>query len=104
MAPTSPPSAGGSDGRAQSASINGNGSASAPFLSSNLTQALKDLARGEQTAAALEQNLTSLESKLDELLASLDVPPEEEEGGEGASPVTRHTDAPKDESREKKAG
>ena len=32
------------------------------------------ITRGEQTAAALEANLTSLESKLDELLASLDIP------------------------------
>ena len=34
--------------------------------------------RGEQAAAALEANLTSLESKLDELLASFDVPADEE--------------------------
>ncbi|KAK4454608.1 hypothetical protein QBC34DRAFT_136889 [Podospora aff. communis PSN243] len=33
---------------------------------------------GEQTAAALEANLTSLENKLDELLASFGVPLEEE--------------------------
>lgn len=32
--------------------------------------------RGEQTATALEANLTSLESRLDELLASLGIPPE----------------------------
>ncbi|KAH8910766.1 hypothetical protein BR93DRAFT_974860 [Coniochaeta sp. PMI_546] len=39
---------------------------------SQLSQALKDLARGEQTANALENNLSKLESKLDELLASFE--------------------------------
>ncbi|KAI1402329.1 hypothetical protein F4819DRAFT_485638 [Hypoxylon fuscum] len=37
-----------------------------------LAQAFKDIARGEQQAAALEANLTSLESKLDALLASIE--------------------------------
>ncbi|ROW01487.1 hypothetical protein VSDG_02262 [Cytospora chrysosperma] len=41
-----------------------------PRTEQELSQAFRDLARGEQTAAALEANLTSLESKLDELLAS----------------------------------
>ncbi|KAI9676234.1 MAG: hypothetical protein M1829_003063 [Trizodia sp. TS-e1964] len=36
----------------------------------DLTQALRDLERGEQTASVLESNLSSLESKLDALLAS----------------------------------
>ncbi|KAK3988125.1 hypothetical protein QBC44DRAFT_330182 [Cladorrhinum sp. PSN332] len=44
-----------------------------------MVQALKDLARGEQTASALETNLTSLESRLDELLASFGILPEDEE-------------------------
>lgn len=39
---------------------------------SQLSQALRDLARGEQTANALENNLSKLESKLDELLASFE--------------------------------
>ncbi|KAK4128788.1 hypothetical protein N657DRAFT_676531 [Parathielavia appendiculata] len=48
---------------------------SEPPLSSSsvgdrLAQALRDLARGEQTANTLEANLNNLESKLDELLAS----------------------------------
>ncbi|KUI65791.1 hypothetical protein VM1G_11372 [Cytospora mali] len=42
----------------------------APRTEQELAQAFRDLARGEQTASALEANLTSLESKLDELLAS----------------------------------
>lgn len=40
--------------------------------------------RGEQTATALEANLTSLESKLDEILAAFGVTMEEEEGDAGA--------------------
>ncbi|KAK0748189.1 hypothetical protein B0T21DRAFT_17898, partial [Apiosordaria backusii] len=57
---------------------NGNSSSSSSSLPSasvgeNLAQALKDLARGEQTATALENDLTKLESKLDEILASLGV-------------------------------
>ncbi|KAL2138593.1 hypothetical protein VTI28DRAFT_6521 [Corynascus sepedonium] len=39
----------------------------------NLAQALRDLARGEQTASTLEANLTSLESKLDAILASFGI-------------------------------
>ncbi|KAK0734163.1 hypothetical protein B0T26DRAFT_57640 [Lasiosphaeria miniovina] len=49
-------------------------SAPSASVGDHLAQTLKDLARGEQTAAALEANLTNLESKLDELLASFDVP------------------------------
>ncbi|KAI0401254.1 hypothetical protein F4802DRAFT_436574 [Xylaria palmicola] len=37
-----------------------------------MAQAFKDLARGEQQAAAIEANLASLESKLDALLASIE--------------------------------
>ncbi|KAK6864733.1 hypothetical protein PG990_005829 [Apiospora arundinis] len=37
-----------------------------------MAQAFKDLARGEQQAAAMEANLSKLESKLDELLAQFD--------------------------------
>ncbi|KAK3383102.1 hypothetical protein B0T24DRAFT_587790 [Lasiosphaeria ovina] len=69
-------------------------SAPSALVGDHLAQTLKDLASGErgwdqfeptpalqmlisigeQTAAALEANLTNLESKLDELLASFDVP------------------------------
>lgn len=35
-----------------------------------LVQAFKDLQRGEQTATALENHLSALEKKIDELLAS----------------------------------
>ncbi|GAP83432.2 hypothetical protein SAMD00023353_0202110 [Rosellinia necatrix] len=37
-----------------------------------MAQAFRDLARGEQQAAAIEANLANLESKLDALLASID--------------------------------
>ncbi|KAI0394056.1 hypothetical protein F5Y17DRAFT_279343 [Xylariaceae sp. FL0594] len=43
-----------------------------------MSQAFKDLARGEQQAAALEANLTRLESRLDAILAALETPSEEE--------------------------
>ncbi|RKU41631.1 hypothetical protein DL546_000620 [Coniochaeta pulveracea] len=39
---------------------------------SELAQALQELAKGEQTATALENNLSSLESKIDALLASFE--------------------------------
>lgn len=35
----------------------------------NISQAMKELARGEQTASALENHLDSLEKKIEELLA-----------------------------------
>ncbi|PNP54393.1 hypothetical protein THARTR1_05600 [Trichoderma harzianum] len=35
-------------------------------------EALRELARGEQTATAMETNLTNLESKLDAILAAFD--------------------------------
>ncbi|KAH8675752.1 hypothetical protein BX600DRAFT_507962 [Xylariales sp. PMI_506] len=38
----------------------------------DFAQAFKDLARGEQHAAAMEANLTKLESKLDALLAQFE--------------------------------
>ncbi|TAQ84845.1 Exodeoxyribonuclease VII [Chlorociboria aeruginascens] len=38
----------------------------------NLAQALRDLQRGEKTAQMLESNLTSLERKIDALLASVE--------------------------------
>ncbi|KAK3300384.1 uncharacterized protein B0H64DRAFT_437554 [Chaetomium fimeti] len=48
-------------------------SPSSSSVNDNLAQALKDLARGEQTASTLEANLTNLEGKLDEILASFGV-------------------------------
>ncbi|EON64909.1 hypothetical protein W97_04143 [Coniosporium apollinis CBS 100218] len=38
----------------------------------DMAQAFKDLARGEQTASVLENHLTALERKIDELLAKAD--------------------------------
>jgi len=38
----------------------------------DLAQAFKDLAKGETTASALENHLTSVERKIDDLLASID--------------------------------
>ncbi|KAJ8107272.1 hypothetical protein OPT61_g8985 [Boeremia exigua] len=41
----------------------------APSADADFAQAMKELARGEQTAAALEGHLDSLEKKIEELLA-----------------------------------
>ncbi|KAI0452752.1 hypothetical protein F5B21DRAFT_482152 [Xylaria acuta] len=46
---------------------------SALTAQAEMAQAFKDLARGEQQAAAIEANLARLESKLDALLASIEV-------------------------------
>ncbi|KAK4168529.1 hypothetical protein QBC43DRAFT_309023 [Cladorrhinum sp. PSN259] len=73
--PTSPPSS--SDFSSNAQNGNTSPSASTSSVGDHLAQALKDLARGEQTATALEANLTSLESKLDELLASFGILPED---------------------------
>ncbi|KAK3953219.1 hypothetical protein QBC32DRAFT_313189 [Pseudoneurospora amorphoporcata] len=61
-----------------------NGQASSPVMVSaalgdQFAQALKDLARGEQTATTLEASLTRLEDTLDQLLTSM----EEEVNGQG---------------------
>ncbi|KAI0187443.1 hypothetical protein EV127DRAFT_483374 [Xylaria flabelliformis] len=45
---------------------------SASTAQAEMAQAFRDLARGEQQAAAIEANLASLESKLDALLASIE--------------------------------
>ncbi|OAA43234.1 hypothetical protein NOR_04601 [Metarhizium rileyi] len=50
----------------------------------DLAQAYRDLAKGEQTATALEANLANLESKLDAMLAVL----EEKASAEGESQQT----------------
>ncbi|KAF1815770.1 hypothetical protein P152DRAFT_455484 [Eremomyces bilateralis CBS 781.70] len=46
-----------------------NGESANASVEADFAQALKELTRGEQTAAALENHLTSLESKIEELLA-----------------------------------
>ncbi|KAI9809821.1 MAG: hypothetical protein M1825_000254 [Sarcosagium campestre] len=48
-----------------------------------ISQLLKDLARGEQTATALEKNLSSLERNIDSLLA--DFEKEEPNGSQSVS-------------------
>lgn len=53
------------------------------YHQTSLFERLTDLPRGEQTAAALEANLTTLESKLDAMLAALDAA----EGAQGNSVV-----------------
>ncbi|KAB5580524.1 hypothetical protein GE09DRAFT_441029 [Coniochaeta sp. 2T2.1] len=68
-------------------------SADSPALTrSQLAQALQDLARGEQTANALENNLSKLESKLDELLASFEDSHNEADGEQ--DPPTKDSAAP----------
>ncbi|KAI1774050.1 hypothetical protein F4818DRAFT_90357 [Hypoxylon cercidicola] len=57
-----------------------------------LAQAYKDIARGEQHAAALEASLTSLESKLDVLLASI-----ENSAASSAVPQAKRDDRKKQE-------
>lgn len=42
------------------------------YVAGEVAEALKEIARGEQTASMLEANLTSLESKLDAILAGLE--------------------------------
>ncbi|KAL2109765.1 hypothetical protein VUR80DRAFT_2060 [Thermomyces stellatus] len=44
------------------------------FVAGEMAQALKEIARGEQTASMLEADLTSLESKLDAMLAAIENP------------------------------
>ncbi|KAF2759336.1 hypothetical protein EJ05DRAFT_499749 [Pseudovirgaria hyperparasitica] len=46
-----------------------NGSASDISNETDYLKAFQELARGEQTATALEKNLSALEKKIDELLA-----------------------------------
>ncbi|KAI1178712.1 hypothetical protein F4777DRAFT_58829 [Nemania sp. FL0916] len=46
--------------------------ASSASTEAQMAQAFRDLARGEQQAAAIEAHLASFESKLDALLASIE--------------------------------
>ena len=60
-------------------------------------QAFKDLARGERTATQMENQLTALERKIDDLLAQADAQERQYEGAakvEAAqqSEQTRHSD------------
>ncbi|RYP92773.1 hypothetical protein DL770_001162 [Monosporascus sp. CRB-9-2] len=64
---------------------------------SEMAQAFKDLARGEQHATALEANLTNLENRLDALLASIEGRAAHLDQGQGEGPVPD-----KDEANEKK--
>ncbi|CAP60445.1 uncharacterized protein PODANS_1_7400 [Podospora anserina S mat+] len=86
--PNSPPENGASETEPPR-NENSSSSSSSPLPSAsvgeNLAQALKDLARGEQTATALENDLTKLESKLDEILASLGVNIDDLEEGEDST-------------------
>ncbi|KAI9814730.1 MAG: hypothetical protein M1827_002996 [Pycnora praestabilis] len=59
---------------------------SADSNDTDFAQAFKDLAKGEQTAAALENHLTSLERKIDDLLASVEETPWISEDRTQASP------------------
>lgn len=57
----------------------------------DLAQALRDLARGEQAATAMEANLTTLESKLDALLAAFDsIEEDKKTGAKSTSPKTEN--------------
>ncbi|VBB72170.1 Putative protein of unknown function [Podospora comata] len=87
--PNSPPENGASETGPPRNENSSSSSSSSPLPSAsvggNLAQALKDLARGEQTATALENDLTKLESKLDEILASLGVDIDDLEEGEDST-------------------
>ncbi|AEO70384.1 d9f2a32e-e814-4e29-ba42-58f15e0f7b9b [Thermothielavioides terrestris] len=87
MAPT-PPHLPKPDGIAAasngSSSETSSSSASSSSLLHNVAQALRDLSRGEQTAAVLEESLSSLESKLDGILASFGAAVSPEEPGAAA--------------------
>lgn len=41
-------------------------------IGSDMAQAFQELAKGEKTASALESRLTDIESRIDQLLASID--------------------------------
>jgi len=43
-----------------------------PLDSADLAKAFQELAKGEKTASAMENQLTALERKIDDLLASVD--------------------------------
>ncbi|KAI9720948.1 MAG: hypothetical protein M1828_005518 [Chrysothrix sp. TS-e1954] len=68
----------------------------ASFSEGDLVQAFKDLARGERTASALEQQLSGLEDKIDQLMAraeeeqrGLDGKQQTESGPQNGEPKTK---------------
>ncbi|KAK4238663.1 hypothetical protein C8A03DRAFT_33314 [Achaetomium macrosporum] len=102
MAPTTPSGSRGAD-----ASSNGsdeNSLSSSSSINDHLAQALRDLARGEQTASTLEANLSSLESKVDAILASLGVSTEELDAVADGQDETQKKDDAKGASDGKKEG
>ncbi|MCJ1467408.1 hypothetical protein MMC07_006032 [Pseudocyphellaria aurata] len=77
----------------------------------DLAQALKEITKGEKTAEVMETQLAILERKIDELLASVDLPrerdpiPPEEGGGlheEGGLPEEEGSDEAGEESMTEK--
>jgi exonuclease VII small subunit len=61
-----------------------------------LVQAFKDLQRGEQTATALENHLSSLEKKIDDLLASAEA--NQDTAADKAKSSKEQVESAKDES------
>ncbi|RMY79095.1 hypothetical protein D0863_00278 [Hortaea werneckii] len=55
----------------------------------DLAKAFQELARGEQTASALEDQLTSMEARIEELLARAEREQQEAASGERQEPSSR---------------
>ncbi|RYO91280.1 hypothetical protein DL766_002049 [Monosporascus sp. MC13-8B] len=83
--------------RSQTTNGSSNDPATARSPQSEMVQAFKDLARGEQHATALEANLTNLENRLDALLASIEGRAAQSDQGQSEGPVPDE-----DEKNEKK--
>ncbi|KAH7266963.1 uncharacterized protein BKA55DRAFT_553892 [Fusarium redolens] len=66
----------------------------------DLAQAYRDLARGEQAATALENNLSSLESRLDAILAAL----EARENPQTSATAAKANNSPRAADREDQKG
>ncbi|GAB1735477.1 hypothetical protein NU219Hw_g3105t1 [Hortaea werneckii] len=56
----------------------------------DLAKAFQELARGEQTASALEDQLTSMEARIEELLARAEREQQEAASGERQEPGSRN--------------
>ncbi|KAH7162780.1 hypothetical protein B0J13DRAFT_19242 [Dactylonectria estremocensis] len=67
----------------------GANSAQTSSSDADLAQAYRDLTRGEQTATALEANLSNLESKLDAILAVLEANESEQSKTSGSDKAKR---------------
>ncbi|KAJ4309952.1 hypothetical protein N0V94_008690 [Neodidymelliopsis sp. IMI 364377] len=65
----------------------------APNAEADFAEAMKELARGERTASALESHLDSLEKKIEELLAQAEIA--EKEIQTGAPDNTSSKEEPK---------